>query len=311
MLKKCMPLWREAHVEVRMWKAHNARTTVGRSTAPHDVITTSTATTATTTARTITTTATTASTATITTTTTSTTTLQLQVQLQLQLHLHYITPSQHYTTRHYTALHCTAPHCTTRPPNINNDDDYYYYCYYCYFYCYCYTYNYNYLFTTTSAMTTTTSTLYHTASSRCGLDGHCNHSKKHKSNHLSVHQSVRSAIHASQQLTSPLVSCLGNFRHRLRGTTGMSRLCIPNCGGGPFPFLNGRVCPCRLPRFFGKVIRKWLPGRFQVLRLSAGFAFFRSTTHAFFWRLFWPGSSRLQVPFAFNWLVSILDVEEG
>ena len=236
--------------------------TLGRSTAPHDVITTSTATTATTTARTITTTATTASTATATATST----------------LYYT-----FTTLHYTALHCTAPHCTTRPPNINNDDDYYYYCYYyCYCYCYTYTYNYNYLFTTTSVTTATTSTLYHTASSRCRLDGHCNHSKKHKSDRLSVHQSVRSAIHASQQLTSPLVSCLGNFRHRLRGTTGMSRLCIPNCGGGPFPFLNGRVCPCRLPRFFGKVIRKWLPGRFQVLRLSAGFAFFRSTTHAFF-----------------------------
>ena len=175
MLKKCMPLWREAHVEVRMWKARNARTTVGRSTAPHDVITTSTATTATTTARTITTTATTAST----TTATATSTL-------------YYT----FTTLHYTALHCTAPHCTTRPPNINNDDDYYYYCYYCYCYTYTYTYNYNYLFTTTSATTTTTSTLYHTASSRCRLDGHCNHSKKHKSDRLSVHQSVRSAIHA-------------------------------------------------------------------------------------------------------------------
>ena len=35
------------------------------------------------------------------------------------------------------------------------------------------------------------------------------------SNHLSVHQWIRSAIHASQQLTSPIVSYLWNFRHRL------------------------------------------------------------------------------------------------
>ena len=44
---------------------------------------------------------------------------------------------------------------------------------------------------------------------------HCNHSKKHKSNHVSVHQWIRSAIHESQQLTSPIVSYLWNFRHRL------------------------------------------------------------------------------------------------
>ena len=30
MLKKCTPLWREAHFEVKMYKAHHARTTFGR-----------------------------------------------------------------------------------------------------------------------------------------------------------------------------------------------------------------------------------------------------------------------------------------
>ena len=59
-------------------------------------------------------------------------------------------------------------------------------------------------------------TLHHTTSSTCGWGDHCNHLKKvHNSNHPSVHQWVRSAIHASQQLTSPIVSYLWNFRHRL------------------------------------------------------------------------------------------------
>jgi hypothetical protein len=33
--KKCTPSWREAQFEVKMWKAHQVRTTCGRSTAPH------------------------------------------------------------------------------------------------------------------------------------------------------------------------------------------------------------------------------------------------------------------------------------
>ena len=40
------------------------------------------------------------------------------------------------------------------------------------------------------------------------------HSKKNTSNHLSVLQWIRSATHASQQLTSPTVSYLENFRRR-------------------------------------------------------------------------------------------------
>ena len=55
--------------------------------------------------------------------------------------------------------------------------------------------------------------LHHTTSCSCGWGDHCNHSKNH--NHLSVHQWIRSAIHASQQLTSPIVSYLWSFRHRL------------------------------------------------------------------------------------------------
>ena len=31
MSKKCTPLWREAHFEVKMYKAHNARTIFGGS----------------------------------------------------------------------------------------------------------------------------------------------------------------------------------------------------------------------------------------------------------------------------------------
>ena len=31
MSKKCMPLWREAHFEVKMYKTHHVRTTFGRS----------------------------------------------------------------------------------------------------------------------------------------------------------------------------------------------------------------------------------------------------------------------------------------
>ena len=41
------------------------------------------------------------------------------------------------------------------------------------------------------------------------------HSNKHNSDHLLFHQWICSAIHASQQLTSPIVVYLWNFRHRL------------------------------------------------------------------------------------------------
>ena len=57
--------------------------------------------------------------------------------------------------------------------------------------------------------------MHHTTSSSCGCGDHCNHFKKHSCNHLSIQQWVRSAIHVSQQVASPIVSYLRNFRHRL------------------------------------------------------------------------------------------------
>ena len=94
-VKKCRPLWRGAHLEVNMWKAHHLRTTFGRSTAPHlttvqlqqRLITTATTTT--------------------TTTATSTTTLQLQLlpQLQLQWRLQW---RLQLTLQFLKTLHCTT-----------------------------------------------------------------------------------------------------------------------------------------------------------------------------------------------------------
>ena len=139
-----------------------------------------------------------------------------QRQRQLQLHyatLHYttlITP--HYTTPHQTRLdlstlqHATLQHTTLQYITLH-------YTHYttpqlqlqlrhtnC---------------TTHCTTATATAALQHATSSSCGWGdrcNHCNHSKKHNSNHLSVHQWIRSAIHASQQLTSPIVSYLWNFR---------------------------------------------------------------------------------------------------
>ena len=66
-------------------------------------------------------------------------------------------------------------------------------------------YNYNYK----------EATQHHATSTSYGWGDRCKHSKKHNSNHLSVHQWIRCAIHASQLLTSPILSYLWNFRHRL------------------------------------------------------------------------------------------------
>ena len=73
MSKKCTPLWREAHFEVKMYKTHHARTTFGGFTTHHD------------------------------------TTLQLPNYIPLQLHstaLNYTTPQ--YMTLHYTTLRYTT-----------------------------------------------------------------------------------------------------------------------------------------------------------------------------------------------------------
>ena len=142
------------------------------------------------------------------------------IQLQLQLQL-YTTPL-HYTTLHFTTLHHTSPRFTTttlqlqlqlqlqRLLQLQLQLQHYNYNYI--------NYSYNYTTTTTATATTNNTlhyTLHHTTSSSCGWGDHCNHSKKHKSNQLSVHQWICFAIHASQQLTSPKVSYLWNFRHRL------------------------------------------------------------------------------------------------
>ena len=80
--------------------------------------------------------------------------------------------------------------------------------------------------TNATAIATANNTLHyalnHTTSSSCGRGDRCNHSKKTHSNHLSVHQWIRLAIHASEQLTSPIVSYLWSFRHRLVRYYGIS-----------------------------------------------------------------------------------------
>ena len=152
MSKKCTPLWREAHVEVKSGKNWRSRSTFWSSDVEkvHDVVALSTCRSKNEKTHHIRTTfglhdTTTTTTATATTSTTNTlhyttlnyitlhyttlhyttlhyTTPQLQLQLQLQWHyitlhyatLHYIT--LHYTTLHYihyTTLHYPTPHCTT------------------------------------------------------------------------------------------------------------------------------------------------------------------------------------------------------
>ena len=104
--------------------------------------------------------------------------------------LHYTT--QDYTTLHYPTLHYTRP-ITPLPCDCN--------------------------YTTPQlqlhyATTTTTAAVQHTTSSSCGWGdhcNHCNHSNKHNSNHLSVNQWIRSAIRDSQQPTSPIGFLLWNF----------------------------------------------------------------------------------------------------
>ena len=66
-----------------------------------------------------------------------------------------------------------------------------------------------------STTTTTNYTKPHHTTLHSAVVGEVTTAIKHNSNHLSVHQWIRSAIHASQQLTSPIVVYLWNFRHRL------------------------------------------------------------------------------------------------
>ena len=132
MSKKCRPLWRESHFEVKSKKTqgYGALLDVQMSyqfqlqsplhythyTTLHYNYTTTTTTTATTTKLNNTTSTATTTTAT-TTTITTTIALQLQLLLRLQLRcisLHYTTLiTLHYTTLHFTSLHYTQLHCTT------------------------------------------------------------------------------------------------------------------------------------------------------------------------------------------------------
>ena len=100
MSKKCTPLWREAHFEVKMYKAHQVRTTFGGSDVASLHYTTLHYTTLHYT--------------TLHYTTLHYTTLQLQLHNYTPLHytkLHYTT--LHYTTLHSTTLHYITLHCTT------------------------------------------------------------------------------------------------------------------------------------------------------------------------------------------------------
>ena len=105
MLKKCTPLWREAHCEVKMYKPPHVRATFGGSNVASLHYTTLHYTTLHYT--------------TLHYTTLHYTTLQLQLHNYTPLHsttlnnttLHYI--ALHYTTLHYTTLHYTALPSTT------------------------------------------------------------------------------------------------------------------------------------------------------------------------------------------------------
>ena len=112
MSKKCTPLWREAHFQVKMLKTQRVRTTFGVSDVASLRFTTLHYTTLH---------YTTLPSATLHYITLHYTTLELQLQLHnyTPLHstrLHYT--KLHYTTLHYTTLHYTTLHCihyTTLP----------------------------------------------------------------------------------------------------------------------------------------------------------------------------------------------------
>ena len=100
MLKKCTPLWREAHFQVKMYKTPHVRATFGGS----DVASLRFATLHYTTLHSYYTM--------LHYTTLHYTTLQLQLQLHSTT-LHYITLPLHSTTLNYTTLHYTTLHPTT------------------------------------------------------------------------------------------------------------------------------------------------------------------------------------------------------
>ena len=117
MSKKCMPLWREAHFQVKMYKTHQVRTTFGSSDVEkvHAVVARSTfpsqnvhyTTLPSTTLHYI---------------TLHYTPLQLQVQLHNYIPLHSTTlnyTTLHYITLHYIPLHYITLHYTPQHYNYN------------------------------------------------------------------------------------------------------------------------------------------------------------------------------------------------
>ena len=148
MSKKCTPLWREAHFEVKMYKTHHVRTTFGGSDVEkvHAVVGQSTFRSQNVKTPGVRTTFggsdvaslrfTTLQYTTLHSTTLHYTTLQLQLHKYTPLHsttlnyttLHYIsqhyTPlhytTLHYTTFHYSSLHYTTPHSTTLQLQLHN-----------------------------------------------------------------------------------------------------------------------------------------------------------------------------------------------
>ena len=104
MSKKCTPLWREAHFQVKMLKTLGVRSTFGGSDVPSLRFTT---------LHYITLHYTTFHYTSLHYTTLHSTTLQLQVQLQLHNYTPLHSTTLHYTQLHYTTLHYTTLHSTT------------------------------------------------------------------------------------------------------------------------------------------------------------------------------------------------------
>ena len=127
MSKKCTPLWREAHFQVKMYKTHHCRTTFGGSDVASLRFTT---------LHYITLHYTTLHYTTLHSTTLHYTKLQLQLHNYTPLHsttlnyttIHYITLHSttlhcitlHYTTFQYTSLHYTTLHSTTLQLQLHN-----------------------------------------------------------------------------------------------------------------------------------------------------------------------------------------------
>ena len=101
MPKKCTPLWREAHFEVKMYKAHHSRTTFGGSDVEkvHAVVARSTF-------------------RSENVQSTRDSDHFWRFRCRFAASLHYTT--LHYTTLHYTTLHYTTLHSTTLQLQLHN-----------------------------------------------------------------------------------------------------------------------------------------------------------------------------------------------